>query len=283
MAIAAQTRETSAASDRAPAEVNWTHLLESLVSDLHWTTLHAATISYLVQASCSRGLDLRLGAWRHLLHDNTRISQLGLRYSQDLGIGFQARTQIGAFLDQVSLAIAATDGVLKKAGVHPALTRRELQPLQTPWSATCALAGVALAALDEATRSRLAREYAENSHIISGFLREATTGDGSRLNEWGELSLPVLAQRRLHPRRLLDRACRLIIGGQSIAAVLHDASRNGFGVTCREPLAPGSSLVIELEDGRRLQATVARTHGAVTGIHLAMPLSLNDPMFRSKA
>ena len=281
MATAVQDRITSAPSaDKVRSDVNWTHLLESLVCDVHWTALHAATISYLVQASCSRGMDLRLGAWRHLLQDNTRISQLGLRYSHDLAIDFQTRTQIGSFLEHVSAAMVATHGVLKKSGTHHALTRRELQPLQAPWSAASTMAGVALAALDQATRGRLTGEYAENCRIIIAFLREAATGDGSRLNEWGELSLPALAQRRLHPRTLLDRACRLIIGGQTIPAILHDASRNGFGVTCREPLAQRTSIIIELEDGRRLQAKVARTQGSVTGIHLTTPLSLSDPLFR---
>jgi hypothetical protein len=265
----------------ADSEIGTSHFLESVVCDIHWTCLHAATLRYLIQAALHRGIDLRLGAWRHLLTNNTSISVLALRYSAEMGMLPEVRGSISEFLEAMSGAMAATHAALKKVGPRTAFSRRDLQSILLPWTQTCLKAEHALASLERMTRHRLVSEYAQNAQIILAFLQEGARTDGSRLNEWGELSLPTLAQRRLHPRAVANRPCQLHVGGEALPATLQDVSRNGLGIVCSQALEPGSTVTVEFADGRKVQAKVARSQGKVTGLHLAVPLAANDPIFRA--
>jgi hypothetical protein len=67
----------------------------------------------------------------------------------------------------------------------------------------------------------------------------------------------------------------------NVAAKLDDVSRNGCGIICKYPLSEGQPVVLELDDGRRLDATVARRVGERVGLSLARPLAGDDPLFRS--
>ena len=92
--------------------------------------------------------------------------------------------------------------------------------------------------------------------------------------------MPALAQRRRTPRAEVRRTCRVILADRSVTAVLEDVSRTGVGLSCKHLLPTKTILMLELEDGRRLNATVVRQNQGSVGLLLDAPLPLSDPLFR---
>jgi len=254
-------------------------MLESLVCDVHWTCFHAATICYLIHAALSIGQDLRLGAWRHLFYDNTKISQLGLRYCSEMDIPIPAQKALEDFLAAQSKALAATSKAISGVQIHASLSRAQLSPLRAPWIDAAQHALRALQQLDSATHSRIPKEYNENERVLSAFLREAIAGQAHRMNEWSEITLPTLAQRRLEPRATTGQACQILTNGGPISALLVNVSRHGLGMSCERPFQTGQQLTIALMDGRTLEGTVVRSHGRSFGLRLNHALSASDPLF----
>jgi hypothetical protein len=75
----------------------------------------------------------------------------------------------------------------------------------------------------------------------------------------------------------------LILPGGQAQAEIEDASRNGLGLICGLPACEGETAVVELADGRRLTAVVARRSGDHVGLKLSTALSSNDPLFAGGA
>ena len=254
-------------------------LLESLVCDMHWTSFHAATICYVIHASLAKNLDLRLGAWRHLLYDNTRISQLGLRYCEQLDIPVAAQKALDTFFVAQSKALNAASRAISGPQAHANLTRSQLSPLRALWIETAQQALRALQQMASATHSRIPKEYNDNVRVLSGFLNEAISGQTDRMNQWGEITLPTLAQRRQEPRARTGQPCQVLSSEGAVAAQLMNASRHGLGISCDMIFQTGEHLTIELADGRQLDGTVARSHGRSFGLRLSHVLSASDPLF----
>ena len=84
-------------------------LLETVVSDVHGTILQIATLS-LMTASCARlGSRLNLRACRHLMHDDSKIMLLALRYGQEIGLDkptIDGLTRLYIDMGQAKMALA---------------------------------------------------------------------------------------------------------------------------------------------------------------------------------
>ena len=262
-------------------EFNNQIMLESLVCDVHWTCFQAATICYLIHASLSKGHDLRLGAWRHLLYDNTKISQLGLRYCNEMELPASAQKALAAFLDAQSKALGAAGKAISGEQVHANLTRSQLSPLRSLWIDAAQHALRALQQMGSETHSRISKEYNDNVRVLSGFLKEAITGQSDRMNQWGEITLPTLAQRRLEPRAMSGQLCQILSSEGPLRAQLVNASRHGLGISSEKVFQTGQHLTIELADGRQLEGIVVRSHGRSFGLRLDKALATSDLLLMS--
>ena len=253
-------------------------LLETVVSDVHGTILQIATLS-LMTASCARlGSRLNLRACRHLMHDDSKIMLLALRYGQEIGLDkptIDGLTRLYIDMGQAKMALAP----LTDVEAFSSSQRQQLSGHGQTWRALANSAGGQLEGLGAIIKARLDAGYAQDFQTTRSFLARALEGDLLDIAVNGVLEAPKLRQRRRNPRLTLARSCSLRIGPTAHPAKLLDIAREGVGVSTRAPLEIGEDVVIALDDGRQLDATVARRQGSVAGLKLREPLEPSDPLF----
>lgn len=253
-------------------------LLETVVSDVHGTILQIATLS-LMTSSCARlGSRLNLRACRHLMHDDSKIMLLALRYGQEIGLdkpSIDGLTSLYIDMGQAKMALAP----LTDCETFSSSQRQQLSGHAQTWRALANSAGGRLEGLGAIIKARLDAGYAQDFQTTRSFLARALEGDLLDIAVNGVLEAPKLRQRRRNPRLTLARSCSLRIGATAHPAKLLDIAREGVGVSTRAPLEVGQDVVIALDDGRRLDATVARRQGSVAGLKLREPLEPSDPLF----
>lgn len=261
------------------ASIDGTFLFESIVSDLHWTAVHAGTFACLIGACTTETVGRRLQPWQHLFQDNSQIAILGLRYHDEMGVPAAIAGKIASFYV----------GVANVKSKSMQLARVRLQASSTPiagvmqvsgeWRAICQVAIQVLLDLEPLVKLRLSPLHAQNAQIIVGFLREAAAGDTRRVNEWGEVVLPTLVQRRRDPRLQLSTTCRIRTDQRVVDGVINNVSRQGLGIVCDHAFTVGQVVSVELDGGKSIKAKVAWTKGDQAGLALSQPLSLTDPLF----
>lgn len=251
------------------SEYKQRYLIESIVTDIHWTCLAVGCLAVVLGRKPSSVELLR--PWRSTLSDDSAVMQLCLRYGRDVGISSETVQNIDAFysgtlrLKQQLLAFLS-DG----ASAHELHGACELS-YSLARSASKILIG--LHAVDELS---LDKSYSDNSKVISAFLADATSGGGRLCNEFGEIRLPKLSQRRANPRRVVQKICNVQTGSGVVSARIQNVSRGGFGLLCEHNYTVGQPLTIQMSDGRRLEGTVAWLKGDRVGVQFNKPLAPGD-------
>jgi hypothetical protein len=253
-------------------------LFESVICDLHWSSLHVATISCLMNTCARAEVSWTLRPWRNLLQDNAQIIHLGLRYFPDFNVAPEAIQAIGAFYVRLSELKAASHALISDAGPYRGTQRHELSNQTEQWRELSRLAIAALKLIDPDSRQRLNLLYVENGRILVQFLQEAVDGSTRRVNAWGEIKLPELAQRRQAPRLESRQNCRVIVDGRAVPAQLQDISRQGLGVQCNHEFKDNQILIVEFQDGRRLKGSVVWRKDNRFGLQLNQSLEASDPL-----
>ena len=238
----------------------------------------------MVVEACSKtdaGWTLR--SWRRGLGDDCEVMRLALRFQDDMGLNKAIAAQIAGFYDSVSDAKASIVDLAKIAVLYTVPERRALVQAAERWRSLCRRAVEVLKAVNGEVSRRLPALYAEDNRALVAFLEEAARGDTRRVSAFGELTAPRLQQRRRSPRILLRVSCRLILPRGQAWAEIEDASRNGLRLMCSLPAREGDAAVIELADGRRLTAVVARRSGDHLGLNLSTALPSRDPLLMGGA
>ena len=269
-----------AAVSSAPAPKALTDFLfETIVCDVHSCAIEVGALTMALAAGGGPDAASRLHAFRHLLHDDSKIMALALRYGDEAGLGREAVAKL------MSLYAGVAEG---KQRLHPltdpatlsGAQREQAAKFAESWRKLAGLATQALAVIDAPTRQRLSAVYLEDAAALKAFLDEATRGGKGRVDEWGVLRPPQLRQRRVNPRLNVRRTCGLTLpNGASYRATVEDVSREGLGLISDAPLLDQQAVIIALDDGRRLEATVARRQGSRIGLALTTRLAANDPLF----
>lgn len=135
-----------------------------------------------------------------------------------------------------------------------------------------------IAALHRQLDARLAAAYAQDAASVQQFLATAARGEAGLIDPAGRSRLPQLNQRRRAPRAQRTQNCRIDFGAGLCDARLEDVSRTGVGLACDQEISTGTDVIVILQDGRRLAATVARRTGSRLGLALHEPLSSLDPL-----
>ena len=91
-------------------------------------------------------------------------------------------------------------------------------------------------------------------------------------------SLFPLADRRTHRRTLLGIWVRMATSSTVGDAFLNDISASGFGIATPLAIKPGSTVEIEVPDGRILEARVVWVQGTRAGARFLKPLDLKDKL-----
>ena len=271
-------------SRRVAAETAASHfdpdfLLESIVCDLHWSTLHIGAIASLIGARLKSEADWTLRPYRHLFHDDSKIMQLALRYCEEIRIGAPVGGAISRLYQTTSILKLSTLPAVQASRIYGAAEIHLLKQMQPKWRQLTLDSIQCLTSLEGQSKGRVAAQYSDDTRTLGRFLSESVRDPASQVSGYGEVILPELRQRRHSPRVSVNLPCRLIIDGVPVSAILEDVSRDGLGLRCARVMAEGTPLNIELADGRRMAGTVVRQRGEQFGLTLARSLASDDPLF----
>ena len=262
-----------------PDLFNKQFLLEIIIYDLLWSALHVGTLAISLNV-CARGIGhASLRPWRHLLHDNSRIMQLALRYGPEIGLSGELSADTSKLYGAIAAEKLRLGPLLENVDAFSGRGRSGLVDASATWRHLAGEMKSVLAEFARAAIAGLGGVLAEDAKILDEFLHEARAGDTARLKADGEIALPVLKQMRRSPRVKVEGPCTLLVGHKSIAAELKDAGLNGLGIVCRQPLAENQRITVVLEDGRKLAAKVANRNGDRVGLLLEAKLHRDDPLF----
>ncbi|PPD29171.1 MAG: hypothetical protein CTY20_07485 [Hyphomicrobium sp.] len=262
--------------------LDWSFLFESLLSDLHWSAFQAGTVTCLLNASDCSTVGRLLQPWRNLLQDNSQIAILGLRYHEEMDLPRAAASEIVDFYSSLAKAKSATRARISGRSQIASAQAGFGAQITGEWWSVCTRGIKAFYGLEPLVRQRLPVIYVQNAEIIVELLREAAAGETRRVNEWGEITLPVLVQRRSTPRISMSKSCRIRTPQGLFGAKILNASSQGLGIASDVTLAVGQSVSVELDDRKAIQATVVWTRGGQTGLRLSTPLSSTDPFFGAR-
>lgn len=247
-------------------------LLESVVTDLHFSALQIGLISILL-TKCARGSgNWTMYSWRNVCQGDAPSMLLGLRYVEQIAIRQSTAKLIGKLYSDRDKLAGASRNLLSIRQSYDAGQRAAIGHLSVGWCALSADAMRALAALAGDTTGRLAPHYAGNDGAIDGLLKEAISRNTSRVSETGSIELPALTQRRRRPRIEVSKPCTILVSGSKYPATLLDVSRSGAGIACQRRLAENQPLMLILDDAHRIEAKVAWKREERYGIAFAQLL-----------
>ncbi len=260
-------------------EFNKEFLLATIIYDLLWNVLHIGALAIALTA-CARGnTRLTLRPWRHLLHDNSKIMQLGLRYGPEIGLNEELCARTSKLYADVAVAKPPLAGLCKSAGSYSEPERRQLAGAAETWRRLAREARSILAEFNSGAIARVGGLLVEDARTLCQFLDEASAGNAKRISPNGEIALPALKQMRRSPRLKISGSCTLLVAGKSIAAELKDVAQSGLGIICRQPLLENQSLTVVMNDGRQLKAKIVNRQGDRIGLLFDLQLSSDDPLF----
>jgi len=255
-------------------------LFEMIVAELQWTSMQLAALCVMATIAAPAGSRWSLRSCRHIIHDDTGVMRLALRYSSEIGVSADLQGGLDKFYADLS-DLQKRISPLIAANTLSSNQRDQLQRLLPPMRKLAAAAAGELAKLEQIVRGRLDSNYLEDNLTIRRFAERAAKGDTADVDRFGVVNTPRLKQRRQSPRVTVARRCRLIVAEREYEAELIDVSREGLGVKCDAPAAEKQPVVVLLDDGRRLDAMVARRTGRQIGLLLTQRLGFTDPLFQA--
>lgn len=265
------TRAAAVSAARPPAAAGFDaqHLLESVVTDLHFSALQIGLIAILL-AKCTREPgEWTMYPWRNVCQSDAPTMLLGLKYREQIAVRSSTADAIGKLYRDRDLHARRSHSLFSIRRAYDGEERAALAELGVGWCALSADAMRALSLLAEDTVGRLGPHYAGNDRIIDGVLKEAVSRDTSRVSLTGVIELPALTQRRRQPRINVNKPCRIAFAGREFDAMLLDVTRTGAGIVCRHRLAVDQSLTLLLPDGSRTTAKVVWRREDRYGLQLA--------------
>jgi len=267
-----------AADRRVEWAVDRDFLLKTVVCDLHSCAMQVAMLAIMLAACARPEGAAAVRSARHLLQDGGKMMELALLYGAEIGMPAAAVDRIGAFYRGVTDAKLALWPLIP-ASLRSARPNDLLLKCSRTWRRLAGAASEALGTVDALTRSKLDNLYVEDAVTLRQLLKEAADGDIRRVDATGTIRLPPLRQRHQNPRAAVRQTCTIVTTDGSHAARITDVSRDGLGIVSSYASADRQALAVVLDDGRRLEATVARRQGDHIGLSLSAPLSSDDPLF----
>jgi hypothetical protein len=276
MSVSRAFNETAAPRRNIDADI----VLETIVSGFHWSALHIGTIATVSNACVQTKATWTLRPWVNSLRENSKIMRAPLRYCENIGLSAEVGADLMELYARLSEAKALAIPLADMSRSYNASEHQRLGQLQVRWRILSLNAIEVAQALKGDVKRRLAGQYYEDSRVLVRFLTEAAHGDTKRVGANGEMSPPMLGQRRQTPRIPIQAPCRLVLRDARLPAILLDVSRDGVGVICDCPLDDRQAVSVELDGGRLLKAIVVRRDGDRKGLLLLKPLAIDDPLLQ---
>ena len=265
----------------APLEGN--SLFEAMICEFHWAALQIGGITAILNASLERKHTWVIRSCRNLVPVEAAVADVALRSWQDIAIPKDTASHVKSVYMCLEDAKRHLEPPMDAAGTYDTtpISIAKLEQLTIEWRSLAKNALEAVQCLEPESRWRMNALYSQNALILAKFLKDCVHGRHDCVDARGDVSLPVLPQRRRAPRHALLQHCKVSLRGLSVPAFAHDVSQSGIGITCKHPLKLKEIVTIELQNARRFRAMVVWTKDGRHGLHLESPLPNNDPLISS--
>lgn len=272
-------------SPRRPANfsnepVEGNALFEGLVCEFHWTALQIGAITCCMNASLASGRTWMLRSCTNLVPVESAVVKLALRSWQDLALPRELAAAIGGIYFDLADAKRLALPLINSAGVFvgPQIPLGKLEQITAVWRKLSEDCHSAVQDLEPETRWRLNGLYTANTLVLGKFMKEAMGGKRSCVNQFGEVSLPLLPQRRRTRRFTLLQPCKVTCHGSTSIAFARDISKNGIGLNCERGFKLRDPLSLELRSGRKMTGIVVWCKDGKVGVQFDSTLADDDPL-----
>ena len=255
-------------------------LFEALVCEFHWTALQIGGVVCLMNAALHKDRHWVLRACPNIMPVEALVVSVALKNWHDLGIPANLARAISRIYMNLADARRLTTPVVEATTTFGGakISPNKLQQLAELWRKLAEDSLDVVQELEPETRWRLTGHYSENAMVLAKFLKGVGTGIQSHVDALGNVSLPVLPQRRREPRFSLLQPCTIHVRNQVLSGFARDVSQNGLGISCKGELRLKEPVVVELRGGRRLKGRIVWNKNGQQGIQFDTPLSYEDPL-----
>jgi hypothetical protein len=255
-------------------------LFEALVCEFHWAALQIGAIAGCMNAGVALRRSWMLRSCRNLVPVESPVVRVALRSWQDVGYPREIAAAIGGVYFELSDAKKLTLPLISYAGVFvgPQIPFAKLEQISAVWRKLADDCNAAVQELEPETRWRLNGLYTANALVLGKFLKEVMAGSYACVNQYGEVALPILPQRRKTPRFMLLQPCKITSQGCTSMAFARDVSKNGIGLNCERDFRLKDAVVVELRNGRKLKGIVVWRQKGRIGVRFDYGLADDDPL-----
>jgi hypothetical protein len=255
-------------------------LFEALTCEFHWTSLQVGAIASCMNASLASRRAWMLRACGNLVPVESPVVKVALRSWHDIGLPRELASTIARLHFDLADAKSHALPLIHSAGsfAAPQVPLSKLEQITAVWRKLAEDCRDAVLELEPETRWRLNGAYTGNALVLSKFLKEAATGSRTCVNQYGEVALPLLPQRRRLQRYMLLQSCKIFSQGTASIAFAREVSKNGLGVDCERDFSLRDAVVVVLRSGRKMPGLIVWCKDGKAGIRFDNQLSDDDPL-----
>lgn len=255
-------------------------LFEALVCEFHWTALQIGAIASCMNASLASERTWMLRSCSNLLPVESPIVKVALRSWKDIGLSGKLAESISKIYFDLSDAKTQARPLISRAGAFggPDISLAKLEQIIALWRKLAEDCKTAVQCLEPETRWRLGGLYTGNALTLGKFLKEAMSGSYACVNQFGEVAIPVLPQRRKAPRYVLLQPCKVSTQGSTSIAFARDISKNSIDLDCEHDFKSKERILVELRNGRKIKGIVAWSQKKKVVVQFDEALSDGDPL-----
>jgi hypothetical protein len=255
-------------------------LFEALVCEFHWTALQIGAIASCMNASLASERTWMLRSCSNFIPVESPVVKVALRSWQDIGLSGKLAESISRIYFDLSDAKKQALPLIDRAGAFagPEISLAKLEQITVLWRKLAEDCNAAVQRLEPETRWRLNGLYTGNSLVLSKFIKEAMSGSDASVNQFGEVAMPILPQRRKTPRYVLLQPCKVSTQSGNSIAFARDISRNSIGLDCEHDFKLKERILVELRNGRKMKGIVAWSRNKKAVVQFDEPLPDGDPL-----
>ncbi len=256
-------------------------LFEAFVCEFHWTALQIAAVTSCVNASAASNRAWMLRACSNLIPVESFAIRTALNLWEEVGFSKKLASSLQRIFLDLSDAKLQTLPIVRDAGTFssPHVSAAKLEQIAILWRELSKACETVVQSLEPEARWRLSGLYTGNCLILGRFLRSAISGAHDCVNQFGEVAVPVLPQRRKSAHYALLQPCILRGASGSSAAFAQDFSKCGMNLSCDYGFQLKERVVIELRSGRKMRGTVVWARSKKLNVQFDEPLAEGDQLF----
>jgi uncharacterized protein YuzE len=264
-----------------PAGEHGNGLFEAFVCEFHWTALQIAAVTCCVNASAARNRAWMLRACCNLIPVESSVIRSSLNSWEEIGLPKKLASSLQEIFIDLSDAKVQTLPIVRDAGTfsETQVSAAKLEQMAILWRELAQACEAVLLVLEPEARWRLSGLYTGNCLVLGRFLRDAISGAHDCVNQFGEVAIPVLPQRRKLAHHALLQPCMLRGANGAVAAFAQDFSKCGMNLSCERNFELKERVFIELRSGRKIRGIVVWSRNNRLNVQFDEPLAGTDPLF----